>query len=105
MYTIIHKYLCFEFQYPVRPCTLPYDPTTTSVMDARFKPNQQKVELTLGLNTACSNFNRSNAEQIALNVDGSGQSKNSPDEEIYFGRGIMDRITLSSSKAVKESSR
>ena len=73
-------------------------------MDARIKPNQQKVELTLGLNTSCSNFDRSKSEQIALNVDGSNPNKNS-DKEIYYGRGVMDRITLSSNRAVKEASR
>ena len=39
------------FQYPVRPSNLPYDRTTTSVLDAKFKPEQQKVQLTLGINT------------------------------------------------------
>lgn len=92
------------FQYPVRPCTLPYDPNTTLVMDSRMKPNQQKVELTLGLNSNCANYDQSKGEQIALNVDGSGR-KSTLDDEITYGRGFMDRITLSSTKSVKESKR
>ena len=48
-----------NFQYPVRPCTLPYDPNTTLVMDSRMKPKQQKVELTLGLNSNCANYDQS----------------------------------------------
>jgi len=92
------------FQYPVRPCTLPYDPNTTLVMDSRMKPKQQKVELTLGLNSNCANYDQSKGEQIALNVDGSGK-KPALDDELTYGRGFMDRITLSSSKSIKESSR
>jgi len=92
------------FQYPVRPCTLPYDPNTTLVMDSRMKPKQQKVELTLGLNSSCANYDQSKGEQIAINVDGSGRKPNL-DDEMTYGRGFMDRITLSSSKSVKESSR
>lgn len=100
---IIHVYY-FIFQYPVRPCTLPNDPETTSVMDSRIKPNQQKVELTIGLNASCPNYDKSKGEQIALNVDGSTSNQKS-DDEITYGRGIMDRITLSSQKSVKDPSR
>ena len=39
-------------------------------------------------------------EQIAINVDGSGRKPNL-DDEMTYGRGFMDRITLSSSKSVK----
>ena len=89
------------FQYPVRPCTLPYDPNTTLVMDSRMKPKQQKVELTLGLNSTCANYDKSKGEQIALNVDGTGRKGNHLDDEITYGRGFMDRITLASSKSIK----
>jgi len=94
----------YLFQYPVRPCTLPNDPETTSVMDSRIKPSQQKVELTIGLNASCPNYDKSKGEQIALNVDGSTSNQKS-DDEITYGRGIMDRITLSSQKSVKDPSR
>ena len=73
-------------------------------MDSRIKPNQQKVELTFGLNASCPNYDKSKGEQIALNVDGSTSSQKS-DDEITYGRGIMDRITLSSQKSVKDPSR
>ena len=79
----------------MRPCTLPYDQTTTTVMDAKFKPEQQKVELTLGLNTTCHNYDVSKGEQIALNVDGTTRKN---EEEKTYRTGQMDKITLSSTK-------
>ena len=82
---------------------MPYDPETTTVMDARLKPRQHKVEMTLGLNTTCPNYDNSKAEQIALNVDGSKGKKE--DDEVTFGRGVMDKITLSSTQAVKDVSK
>lgn len=57
------------------------------------------MELTLGINTAGSNFDSSKSEQIALNVDG-----NNSDQKT-FEHGIMDKITLSSQRAVNDSSR
>ena len=66
-------------------------------MDAKFKPQQQKVELTLGLNTHCSNYDASKGEQIALNVDGTSSRKNN-DEELTFAMGKMDKINLTSTK-------
>ena len=86
------------FQYPVRPSNLPYDRTTTSVLDAKFKPEQQKVQLTLGINTSCANYDTSKGEQIALNVDGTSRKS---EEEKTFREGIMDKISLSSTKAIK----
>ena len=53
---------------------------------------------------SCPNYDKSKGEQIALNVDGS-LSSHKTDEEITYGRGIMDRITLSSQKSVKDPSR
>ena len=73
-------------------------------MDSRIKPEQQKVELTVGLNVSCPNYDKSKGEQIALNVDGSLSSHKS-EEDITYGRGIMDRITLVSQKSVKDPSR
>ena len=49
-------------------------------------------------------YDKSKGEQIALNVDGSTSNQKS-DDEITYGRGIMDRITLSSQKSVKDPSR
>jgi hypothetical protein len=78
---------------------LPYDPTSAAVIDSRFKPGQEQVEMTLGLNTSCSNFDQSKAEQIALNVDGSHDNLK-PDDEVTFPRGQMDRQKLISTKTI-----
>jgi len=59
----------------------------------------------LGLNSTCANYDQSKGEQIALNVDGTGRKGNHLDDEITYGRGFMDRITLASSKSIKESNR
>ena len=90
-------------QYPVRPCTLPYDPNTTQVLESKFKPQQQKLELTMGLNTSCANYDNSKGEQIALNVDGSGRK--TAEDELTFTQGVMDKMSLTSNVAVSDSSR
>lgn len=83
---------------------------TSTVVSSRVKPKQKKVEVTMSLNTTCPNFDRSKAEQIALNVDGS-DAKAMPkttDEENNlqtFPEGEMDRLVLTSTKAVKDAGR
>ena len=59
----------------VRPCRMSYD--TSTVLSARVKPKQKKVEVTMALNTQCTNFDTSKAKQIALNVDGSDAAERS----------------------------
>ena len=83
---------------------MPYDPSTTEVVEAKIKPKQQKVELTLSLNTSSGNYDASKGEQIALNVDGNPDNFK-PDHELTFRSGIMDKITLTSCQSVKKPSR
>jgi RPC5 protein len=56
----LYKYL----QYPVRPSTMPYNPS--SMLAARFKPEQKQVEIDVALDTTSGNFNKSKAEQVVL---------------------------------------
>jgi len=101
----------YLLQYPVRPCRMSYD--TSTVLSARVKPKQKKVEVTMALNTQCTNFDTSKAKQIALNVDGSDaaershQSNNQTDGEdpMTFPEAVMDRLVLSSTQAVPDTSR
>ena len=41
---------------------MPYNPS--SVLSARFKPEQQQVEIEVALDTTSGNFNNSKAEQV-----------------------------------------
>ena len=95
-------YLHLYSQYPVRPCRMSYD--TSTVLSARVKPKQKKVEVTMALNTECTNFDRSKGEQIALNVDGS-DSKDRTNDDMVFPEGQMDRLVLSSTQAISDTSR
>jgi len=97
----------YLLQYPVRPCRMSYD--TSTVISARVKPKQKKVEVTMALNTTCTNFDSSKAKQIALNVDGSDAAERlqqqSEDESIVFPEAVMDRLVLSSTHSVPDTSR
>jgi hypothetical protein len=46
---------------------MPY--SGSSVLSARFKPEQKQVELELALDTASGNFNKSKAEQVILHIE------------------------------------
>lgn len=96
----------FLFQYPVRPCTMPYN--SSSVVSAKFKPTQKQIEMELALDTSSKNFNRSKAEQIAVNIDGKSSKKLAVEDneaEIKYPSGMMDRQILTSSKALDNSNR
>ena len=58
----------------------------TAVLEARVRPIQKKLELTVALETASDNFDRSKGEQIAQNVDGV-QSKAKDSEELNYPSG------------------
>jgi len=90
---------CYLFQYPVRPASMPYD--NTEVVRAKFRPNNQQVELELKLNTANANYDRSKGEQIALNTDGC--QPGGPDRT--FHSTVMDKQVLSGAAAVTDSGR
>jgi len=97
----------YLLQYPVRPCRMSYD--TSTVISARVKPKQKKVEVTMALNTQCTNFDTSKAKQIALNVDGSDAAERlqqqNDDESTVFPEAVMDRLLLSSTHSVPDTSR
>lgn len=97
----------YLLQYPVRPCRMSYD--TSTVLSARVKPKQKKVEVTMAMNTQCTNFDTSKAKQIALNVDGSDAAERSQDmdaeENLTFPEAVMDRLVLSSTHSVPDTSR
>ena len=80
---------CYMFQYPVRPASMTYD--DSAVMKARFRPNNQQVQLEMRLNTQSENYDRSKGEQIALNADGSGGNAA---EGNYFQSRLMDKQML-----------
>jgi len=80
---------CYMFQYPVRPASMTYD--DSAVMKARFRPNNQQVQLEMRLNTQSENYDKSKGEQIALNADGSGGNAA---EGNYFQSRLMDKQML-----------
>lgn len=86
----------YLFQYPTRPWNMTYDEAIVSA--TRVKPQQQKVELELSLDTRTC-YDRSKGEQIALNVDGRKKTEGS-----YFESSYMDKVMLSSVKAVSSTS-
>jgi len=90
---------CYLFQYPVRPASMPFD--NTDVVRAKFRPNNQQVELELKLNTANANYDRSKGEQIALNTDGC--QPGGPDRT--FQSSVMDKQVLCGTAAVTDPGR
>ena len=78
---------CYMFQYPVRPASMTYD--DSAVVKARFRPDNQQVQLEVRLNTQSENYDRSKGEQIALNTDGPGAGGGA--EGKYFQARLMDK--------------
>lgn len=78
---------CYMFQYPVRPASMTYD--DSAVVKARFRPDNQQVQLEVRLNTQSENYDRSKGEQIALNTDGPGAGDRT--EGKYFQSRLMDK--------------
>lgn len=78
---------CYMFQYPVRPASMTYD--DSAVVKARFRPDNQQVQLEVRLNTQSENYDRSKGEQIALNTDGPGAGDRA--EGKYFQSRLMDK--------------
>ncbi|XP_020608719.1 DNA-directed RNA polymerase III subunit RPC5-like [Orbicella faveolata] len=76
----------YLFQYPVRPGDIPYD--NIPHIGARIKPEQQKVELELSINTNSANYYAPRGEQIAHDVDGSTPSSASEQKDTFFTRCV-----------------
>ncbi|KAM7448595.1 DNA-directed RNA polymerase III subunit RPC5 [Porites harrisoni] len=79
----------FLFQYPVRPATMTYD--NFPHIGARIKPEQQKVEVELAINTSGANYYGPRGEQIAHDVDGLSLSSNSEEKNSFFTSDKMDK--------------
>ncbi|XP_037074627.1 DNA-directed RNA polymerase III subunit RPC5-like [Pollicipes pollicipes] len=79
-------------QYPVRPAHMTYD--HAHFLEAKLKPEQHQLKLSLEINTASASYETSKGEQIALNVDGTRLTRDHND--LFYGGSVMDRQTLSS---------
>ncbi|XP_066026635.1 DNA-directed RNA polymerase III subunit RPC5-like isoform X1 [Pocillopora verrucosa] len=93
----------YLFQYPVRPADITYD--NIPHIGARIKPDQQKVELELSINTSSDDYYAPRGEQIAHNVNGSALLSASEGKESFFSSDKMDKQVLSSSRASEDVSR
>lgn len=93
-----HLYL---FQYPVRPAHMPYDDVCH--LAARIKPEQQRVELELSVNTNSVNYAKSKGEQIALNVDGTCSSIEDGAQRFYNSDKLDKQILVSTPVGVSPS--
>lgn len=69
---------------------------------ARMKPNQNRLEMEVTVNTSSDNYSKSKGEQIALNVDGSSVDDTSTS---FYSSNCMDKQILSSTPAGIDSSR
>ena len=52
-----------------------YIDTTSLCLQARVKPKQSIMEMSVNLDTACVNYDSARAKQIAVNCDGTSASK------------------------------
>ncbi|XP_048575681.1 DNA-directed RNA polymerase III subunit RPC5-like isoform X2 [Nematostella vectensis] len=91
----------YLFQYPSRPAVVTYDPVQH--LGARIKPQQQKVEIELAVNTSGSNYYEPRGEQIASDVD--RRANDAGEKDIYFASGLMDKQVLSSGQTPADASR
>ncbi|XP_015759588.1 PREDICTED: DNA-directed RNA polymerase III subunit RPC5-like [Acropora digitifera] len=90
----------YLFQYPIRPADITYD--NVPHIGARIKPQQQKVEIELSINTNSANYYIPRGEQIAHDVDGSAPPSSS--RETFFASDRMDKQVLTSSLATEDAS-
>uniref|UniRef100_A0A3Q3DEL6 Polymerase (RNA) III (DNA directed) polypeptide E n=1 Tax=Hippocampus comes TaxID=109280 RepID=A0A3Q3DEL6_HIPCM len=71
-----------------------------SLLAAKIKPKQQRVELQVAMDTKSPNYCSSKGEQIALNVDGTGYEENNT-----YSVKMMDNQIFSSIQATTNTSR
>ena len=93
-----HLYL---FQYPVRPAHMPYD--DVSHLAARIKPEQQKVELELSVNTDSPNYAKSKGEHYAHDVDGACTSLEDGAQRYYNSDKLDKQMLVSTPVGVSPS--
>lgn len=92
----------YILQYPVRPRSHTYD--DSSILKTKIRPRSGQMEMELGLQTRGPTFDRSKGEQIALNVDGAFRDKRDS-EDNYYKSNVMDKLVLTSTKALSDVSR
>ncbi|KAK7003517.1 DNA-directed RNA polymerase III subunit RPC5 [Biomphalaria glabrata] len=85
----------YLMQYPLRPLNRGYG--NFDHLSARIKPQQKRIEMSLGLDTYSKNYSRSKGEQIAVNVDGNAHTSS----DRFFSSSKMDKIILSCPPYVK----
>ncbi|KAG0712422.1 DNA-directed RNA polymerase III subunit RPC5 [Chionoecetes opilio] len=98
--TLLEK--LYVLQYPVRPCSHTYDEST--ILKAKIRPQSGHVEIEMGLTTRGPTYDKSKGEQIAFNVDGAYREMRDS-EDNYFKSSVMDKLVLTSSKALSDASR
>ncbi|KAK8387061.1 hypothetical protein O3P69_018014 [Scylla paramamosain] len=92
----------YVLQYPVRPCSHSYDDAT--VLKTKIRPQSGHVEIEMGLRTRGPTYDKSKGEQIAYNVDGAYREMRDSEDNFYKSN-VMDKIVLTSSKALSDTSR
>lgn len=90
----------YLFRYPLlsKKCT-----NELNIKRGFFKPNNQEVELEMSIDVESSNFDSDRAELIAHETDGPPESRKTT--QVHFENGLVDKVILKSSKAVKEPSK
>lgn len=92
----------YVLQYPVRPRSHTYDDST--ILKTRIRPQSGHIEMEMGLRTRGPTYDKSKGEQIAYNVDGTyRESRDSEDN--FYKSNVMDKLILTSSKALSDTSR
>lgn len=89
------------FQYPLKPRL---SKNEISVKKSYFKPNNQEVKLETEINPTSKNFDLVKAEEVAQLVDGSPDIRKT-EKEKCFENNILDKMTLTSTKIVKDPSK
>nr|CAD7426700.1 unnamed protein product [Timema monikensis] len=93
----------FLYQYPLQQHDRGYD--ESNILKSCIKPQHQEVRLELGIDTRNPNYDTSKGEQFAINVDGSGNKKEAKKtDEKYFDSNVMDKLVLTSTRAVMNAS-
>lgn len=92
----------YVLQYPVRPCSHTYDDST--ILKTRIRPQSGHIEMEMGMKTRGPTYDKSKGEQIAFNVDGAFREMRDSEDNFYKSN-VMDKLVLTSSKALSDTSR
>lgn len=89
----------YLFQYPLKPKA---SRQKINIRKAYFKPKNQEVKLEQVVDPTSKNFDLFKAEQLAKEIDGDNRK---PETEPFFENEIVDKVMLSSVKAVGNASK